>query len=114
MRTGARQTATQALPCFSDLRTLSEGNGGAMLSWEVDPQMKEQVLIAQLMKAPGMARDAFATLCELCRGRLHARICRLLAKDVRGLLDADDILQQAHAQAFQKLHTFRPHAQASF
>jgi len=85
-----------------------------MATSKSDPERHEQEVLSQLLMMLRLAREAFTALWQEYAERLHARIRRNLPDDVRGVLDAEDVLQQAYAQAFRKVHTFQPQAPSSF
>src|SRR6201998_4461577 len=64
------------------------------------PNESETVLVKRAINGDG---DAFATLFQLHRGRVHAVCLRMTNNPA----DADDLTQEAFIQAFRKLNTFR-------
>jgi len=74
-------------------------------------ELDEQTLIA---RAAGGDRDALSPLLYAHYERLLQRIRRNLPPDVQGVIDAEDVVQQAHIKAFQGIAGFRPQEQPSF
>lgn len=47
-------------------------------------------------------------------GRLRGFITRKLPNDARGLVDAEDIVQEVHVEVFRTIRKFEPHGEGAF
>jgi RNA polymerase sigma-70 factor (ECF subfamily) len=66
-------------------------------------EREEQDLVARAVRGD---RNALVILLYRYYERLLAHARRHLPEDLRRVIDAEDILQEAHRRAYQKIHTF--------
>ena len=57
---------------------------------------------------------ALTVLLTLARDRLHAHVARRIPADLRGTIDADDVLQEALVEAYGHIGGFEPRGSDSF
>jgi RNA polymerase sigma-70 factor (ECF subfamily) len=71
---------------------------------QADQSLNEPELLARAIKGDG---NALTPLLYAHYERLLQRLRRNLPEDLRGVLDAEDVLQQAHIKAFRAIRTFQ-------